>query len=182
MAEPIPSRRALLAGAGGIAAAGALSTAAKALPACSPSPSAELVAWRKARAAYWRTIDATHEWEKSWLQEHGASHTDTATSAMYGQCVNDDAVLDALLTDATHKNLSQAWSDAERALNASVAVIMGRTIRSWHDVAELAEMVRGEMRWNPGERDEDDDNAADPNVAALFDAIAMMASKGGAHV
>lgn len=159
------SRRAALGAVGAAAAAGVLSTAALALP--SPcrgfSPSPELLAWRTARAAYWADIGSEHEFCRNWLQEHHA-----------GEFSSDEARVDALIQAGPPNSC-----DAEEALDASVAVILARPIRAWHDVAELAEMVRGEMRWNR-EREEGDDNAADPQVVALFAAIETMA--GGADV
>lgn len=165
------NRRAALGAVGAVAAAGVLSTAALALPAHRQglSPSPELLAWRKTRAAYWCASDRMDEFVSEWLRDHPA-----------GDFPNDGARWDALLADPRQKSLNANLSEAEDVLDACVAVIMARPIGAWHDVAELAEMVRGEMRWNPGEREEGDDNAADPQVVAVFAAIEMMA--GGANV
>lgn len=167
------NRRAALGAAGAVAAAGVLSTVGVALPAPrrAISPSPELLAWRKARAAYWLATEREEEFTVRWLRAHPA-----------GDFPNEEARWDALIQESQRQSLYQTAMEPEDALDATVAVIMARPIRSWHDIAELAEMVRGEMRWNPGERGPDDDYGAQafPEVSALLVAIEAMA--GGADV
>lgn len=172
MSKHQASRRAVLTGAAGVAAAGALSTMALALPsnAAAFQPSPELLAWRKARPAYWLACDRQHEWFVAQVNQHGS------------RSLNGEALIEAICKTSEYRVLQQACEDTETALDASVEVLLKRPVRSWHDVAELAEMVRGEHRWFPGERDEDDDNAPHPDVTALFEAIEMMVAKGGTNV
>lgn len=181
-ATPSPSstsRRAVLAGAAGVAAAGVLSTPTLAVPGAGTvrAPSTELLAWREARTAYWAANDAYLEYQHSWARE--AQLEIVPIGPLHESEQDRDGRYKVFLNTPESKALDEAVGVTENRLDACVATILARPIRSWHDVAELAEMVRGEQRWNPGERYEDDAYAADPQVAALFDAIAIMAANGG---
>jgi hypothetical protein len=153
----------MLAGASGLAiadTAGNLET----------TPSKELLAWRHARVEYWSAVGACKEHGELLGRAHLCR--DDLKPAVRKKMWDTMAFLDG---DQRYSELDAAMGAAQEKLDAIVEVIKGRPVRSVNDLAELAEMVRGEMLWNPGERDPDDDNAPHPEAVALFDAIEALA-------
>jgi hypothetical protein len=174
MTDYITSRRAVLVGTGGIAAAGALATAALALPvSVERNPSAELLAYHGLRQAYDAAAATAVAGYNAWLQEN-------SPYADY------DALLSAVFTHETHAAaiavLEQMNADADgewskQVLDAAREAIIAREVRSIHDLAELAEVVRIENRWVGGEDGEGTNKTypATAELRALFAAIEALA-------
>lgn len=145
----------------GALAAVSISTPAIAQPESRLEASAELITWRSARATYWKAADARTEFL-------------IATKGQQG-----------LLDSPEFISLDDAMGAAETPLNVAVERMLARPVNSFRDLAELAEVVRGEELWNPGEYDEQSDDAPSRGVIALFDAIEALADhtkNGGVHV
>lgn len=113
--------------------------------------SEELIAWRAARATYFKAADAHAEFLMVSQGQHG------------------------LLDSPEFISLDDAMGAAEAPYNVAVERMLARPVHSFGDLVELAEVVRGEERWNPSEYDEGSDDAPSREVIALFDAIEALA-------
>jgi hypothetical protein len=180
------NRRKLLAAAG-TTAAGAVIPSAVSAAGRNPTPSAELLEWRSARAAYWQATERSHAAASKFAKEylHASPHLLMAASAsgefpFASQLLNQPEFSAALLADPAVSATGREEETCRDRLDAAVAALVARPVRSWVDVAEIAEMWWSEHRWLPGERREDDDNNPGPNDRALFNAIVAMG--GGANV
>ncbi len=120
-------------------------------------PSSELVAWRAARTAYWDAVERVQDCRMAGRRARVEAH--------------------ALFESPEYVALDAEMDVACRVLDAAVGRIRSRPVRSVYDLAELAEMVRGEKWWNPGEYDPEADDAPDPDVIAVFDAISALAAR-----
>jgi len=148
------SRRAAI---GTVASMAAVAATSSAVASTHVAPSSELVAWRAARTAYWDAVERVQD------------------CLMEGRRAPIEA--DALFESPEYVALDAEMGAACRVLDAAVGRIRSRPVRSVYDLAELAEMVRGEKWWNPGEYDPEADDAPDPDVIAVFDAIASLAAR-----
>jgi hypothetical protein len=177
MSEQQATRRAVLTGAGGIAAAGALSTAALALPApLSRSPSPELIAYRRLRQDYVTAQEAAITGYNAWLREN--SHYpdyDALLRALFTRETNVEA---HAALDRMRSTGDDEWSKQENLFDAARDAILARPVTTNQQLAEVAEVVRTENRWEGGEEGEGTNETypATSEIRALFAAIETLAS------
>ena len=56
-------------------------------------------------------------------------------------------------------------------------ILLARPVRSWDDVAEMAEMAWGDARWFAGDRHPDDDHLPCRELVAPYEAIRTMSGR-----
>jgi hypothetical protein len=163
-----------------------------------PTPSPELQEWRTARQLYWEAIDVSHEASRRFAAAYVEHHplrgiveptsmrpTDEMRAIdLYLEgphepliLVDEQRFIDALGVDPASIAANHQWTACEERLDAAIAVVLARPVRSWDDVAELAEMAWGESRWFAGERHPDDDHLPCRNLVALYDAVRTMSGR-----
>ena len=91
--------------------------------------------------------------------------------------MNERRFIDGLLADPAMIAAERSETSCLTRLDASIAALLSRPVRSWDDVAELAEMAWGESRWFAGDRLPDDDHLPCRNLVALYDAVRTMSGR-----
>jgi len=182
--RPTLNRRGLLVGAGGIAAAAAGSVPA--LAAASPTqdglcPSLEFARWRAAAERFTAANAALGQIYDARVKRH-VGHLfpdyDVALAAYFSGNHETAAFFEAWLAEGPDP-IEAEVNAVENEMDSAANVIRARPIRSWQDVAELAEMVRHEHGpENLVGTEADDLDVSD--LKLVFAAIAKMAGNNGA--
>jgi hypothetical protein len=186
MPEHTASRRAILAGAAGLATVGAISTAASAACIKTLGRSPELLRWRAAsagrQAAEGMAIAAYDEWVAGHSDGRYATYNELLCG-VFGDDPRERATALALLETRADKAcdaLDEEWKRRENDLDASVEALIARPVRSIHDLAKLVEVLQTEQLWLPGNKRYEDEIQC-RELDALFAGIEALA-KGGANV
>lgn len=162
------------------------------------APSPELIEWREARRLYWEAGEASHAATRGFAAAYVANHPSRGAYELVRTfrrpeelrahlfvegpidpviMLDEPGFIAGLLADPAVIAAGRAETSCLARLDASIAVLVARPVRSWDDVAELAELAWGESRWFAGDRHPDDDLLPDRNLVALYDAIRTLSGR-----